>query len=115
MDNEYLKLTSEGMYDLLVNDNEFVFTENPTPYTIQQVMTGRPDKISLAFYGTDAYWWLICKANKIPYGFRATYKMRRTIKDRYDLNAITGIYMGRVIAIPSKADIQYNLNILKGL
>lgn len=115
MDKSYLTTNSDGLYDLLSDSIDFEFTESPSIFTVNKDYIARPDKISIIYYGTDEYWWAICRANNLKYPFRASLTMRRSIYDQVDYNVITDLYLGRVILIPTISDVNNHLNKLKGL
>lgn len=110
MDKSYLKLNSDGLYDLLGDTIEFVFNDTPTVFNITKDFICRPDKISLVFYGTDDYWWAILRANNIQYGFRASLSFRRSKYQQIDDLIYSGISLNQEILIPSLSDIQRHLN-----
>ena len=45
--------------------NNFKFKRPRIYYTVKQEDILRPDLISLKFYGTMSYWWIILKVNNI--------------------------------------------------
>lgn len=55
--------------DLLARQNKGVNLENFDTCTVTEYYVGRPDLISFAFYGTDVYGDVICKANGISNPF----------------------------------------------
>ncbi len=110
MDKSYLKMTSEGLYDLLSDSDVFEFTDTPRLFNVTKDFVCRPDKISLIFYGTDEHWWAILRANNIKFGFRASLTLRRSKDSQFDDNIYSGLYVNAKILIPSLSDIQRHLN-----
>jgi len=68
------------IYDEVVSDfriglgynNLPSYPEGPedTYYVIEKYLAGRPDLISLKFYGTTKLWWVIAKENNIEHPVR---------------------------------------------
>jgi len=56
-------------------------------YAIESGDVQRPDLISIKFYGTDKYWWLICKFNKLD-------------------DLWNDLEIGQIISVPEIADIE---------
>lgn len=110
MDKSYLKMTNEGLYDLLSDSISFEFNDTPTVFNVTKDFTCRPDKISLVFYGTDEHWWAILRANNIKFGFRASLTLRRSKNIQFDEEIYSGIHTNAKILIPTLSDIQRHLN-----
>jgi hypothetical protein len=55
-------------------------------YTIRSSDVQRPDILSYKFYGTDEYWWILLKINNIE-------------------DVWNDFYVGQVISVPDKQDI----------
>lgn len=52
--------------DILTNYWEEFETKRPVQYhNVSYGDSQRPDLISLKYYGTDQYWWVVCKYNQI--------------------------------------------------
>lgn len=114
METSYFNTTDEGLFDLLSDNVDFEFSENPYIFAIPYDCVGRPDKISLIFYQTDDYWWLISKANGFRLSFNSYYVPRRNLLKAKTLNVYSEYYQGRNIKIPTITDINNHLNILTG-
>lgn len=114
MDTSYLKLNSDGLFDVLSDTIEFVNSTPLDSFKVTMDYIGRPDKISLAFYGTDEYWWAILRANNLGYGFRSSLTFRRTVSQILDENMLSAISYNRILIIPSISDINIHLNKIKG-
>lgn len=56
-------------------------------YTVSDVDLLRPDLISVKLYGSDAYWWILMKANDIE-------------------DVWNDLYIGKVLVVPSFKDIE---------
>jgi len=71
----------------------FKVTSEITYYAIKRDDLQRPDILSFKFYGSDEYWWILMKFNKIDDIWN-------------DLN------IGQIISIPAKSDIDlFYLNV----
>ena len=115
MDKSYLILNGDGLYDLLSDSVEFSFSEVPTMFKVTQEFIGRPDKIALAIYGDDDYWWVVVRANNLKYPFRASWTMRRDITKQFDYQIITDISLNKILLLPTINDITAHLNKIRGL
>ena len=61
--------TSVQCYDLLASKNTDINIDNFDVCVVTEYYVGRPDLVSFAFYGTDVYGDIICKANDISNPF----------------------------------------------
>lgn len=113
MDKSYLKKVN-GLYDLLSANQPFEFNNGLlASHTVTKVDMGRPDIISLRYYGDHNLWWAILKANSIRYSFRASLVLRKSKYEQPTKYLVTDIYPGRVLRIPTITDINEYLNSYK--
>jgi hypothetical protein len=99
--NRFSRYVGGGATEIADNKIEWweriIFSTDPsdTEYVVDSFYEGRPDLISVAFYGEPRYWWVITQYNNI-------------------IDPIGEIVPGRVLRIPAKDRLELMVNTKQG-